>query len=49
MEKRRVKREPFPWVLLLALLLTLALFWLLPRRLGSPPVKVEFAPAPASR
>lgn len=45
--KRRVlksaPRAPFPWWPFLLLLLTLGLFWLLPRRMGSPPVRVEFA------
>ena len=36
-------REPFPVWPLLLLLLAVGLFWLLPRRLGSPPVRVEFA------
>ena len=42
--RRVVKREAFPWGPFLLLLLTLGLFWLLPRQMGSPPVRVEFAP-----
>ena len=35
-------REPFPWWPFLLLLLTIGLFWILPRQMGSPPVRVEF-------
>src|SRR6185312_15382609 len=35
-------REKFPWLLLLALLLSIFVFWILPRRQGSAPVQVEF-------
>ena len=46
MRKRIVKatpKEPFPVWPFLLLLLTLGLFWLLPRQWGDRPVKVEFA------
>ena len=36
-------KEPFPLWPLLLLLLTVGLFWILPRQLGNPPVRVEFA------
>ena len=38
-------REPFPWWPFLLLLATVGLFWLLPRRMGNPPVQVDFAQA----
>ena len=38
-------REPFPWWPFLLLLATVGLFWLVPRRMGNPPVEVDFAQA----
>gem|GEM_PF-2104660 len=43
--KRKVGRDPFPWLALLLLIVTFGLFWLWPRRVGSPPVRVEFTEA----
>ncbi|HEY0868322.1 MAG TPA: hypothetical protein VGE01_13135 [Fimbriimonas sp.] len=40
--KRPVRRERFPWLLLLAVLGTIYLFWILPRQIGPKPVQVEF-------
>jgi len=39
------RQERFPWLVLLALLATVYLFWILPRQLGPQPVKVDFAPS----
>lgn len=38
------RREPFPWLGFALLVLSLALFWGLPQRLGTPPVRVEGIP-----
>ena len=42
---RAAPKEPFPWWPFLLLVLTVGLFWALPRRMGSPPVRVEFRQA----
>ena len=39
---KAARKEPFPWWPFLLLLLTLGLFWVLPHRMGDPPVQVDF-------
>ena len=36
-------KPKFPWLLLLALIATVYIFWILPYQLGPRPVRVEFA------
>ena len=40
---KRAPKEPFPLWPFLLLLATIGLFWILPRQMGNPPVKTEFA------
>jgi hypothetical protein len=40
--KPKAKPEPFPWLPLLILIATIALFWFLPTERHPAPVRVEF-------
>jgi hypothetical protein len=42
---KKKKKERFPWLLFLALIGTIYLFWILPRQRGPQPVQVEFKSA----
>lgn len=42
-------KERFPWLLLLALMAVLALFWVLPGQLDRKPLRIDFSEAPAAQ